>query len=85
MDLQTMINDVLPAGSILFKHNHGLFDFYMDDKAFEDGREFLRQKCDEGFTDFIKRLIEFLMESEKKENEPIVSIDCAIHGGFTDN
>ena len=82
MDLQTMINDVLPEGSILYKHNHGLFDFYTDDRAFEDGREFLGQKCDEEFTDFIKRLIEALMESEKNDNEPLVTIDCAIHGGF---
>ncbi len=82
MDLQTMINDVLPEGSILYKHNHGLFDYYTDDRAFEDGREFLGQKLDEDFTDFIKRVIEALMESEKGDEMPSVSIDCAIHGDF---
>lgn len=82
MDLQTMINDVLPEGSILHKHNHGLLCFYKDDSAFEEGREFLGQKCDEEFTIFIKRLIEALIESEKNEDEPLVTIDCAIHGGF---
>lgn len=82
MELQTMINDVLPEGSILYKHNHGLFDFYKNERDFEDGIEFLSQKCDEEFTDFIKRLIKSLMESEKNDNQPLVTIDYAIHGGF---
>lgn len=82
MDLQTMINDVLPEGSILYKHNHGLFDFYTDDRAFEDGIEFLGQKLDEDFTDFIKRVIEALIENEKNDDEPLVSIDYAINAGL---
>ena len=79
MDLQTMINDVLPEGSILYKHNHGLFDFFKDDRAFEDGKEFLSQKLNEEFTDFIKRIIKALMEVEIGEEMPSVSIDYAIN------
>jgi len=84
MDLQTMLNDVLPEGSVLYKHNHGLYDLYLDDIAFEDGREFSSQCIDEPFADFIKRSIQNLIDLEEEENdqEPLVSIDCAIHGGL---
>lgn len=82
MDLQTMLNDVLPEGSVLYKHNHGSWDLFLDDRAFEDGREFSSQCVDEDFTDFIKRSIQKLIDiEEENDHEPLVSIDCAIHGG----
>ncbi len=82
MNTETMISDVLPEGSVLFKHNHGYFSFYKTEDGFIKGDDFLTQKVDEFFTDFIKRVLSALILIEIYDDEPIVTIDCAIHGGF---
>lgn len=79
MDLETMLNHVLTEGSILYKHNHGLFDFYLDDRDFEDGRPFTEMKVDEGFKEFITRTIGKLIEKESGTDNPSTAIDWAIH------
>lgn len=84
MDLETMIAEVLPEGSILSKNNHNYFSFYIDDREFEDGRDFLTQGMNEKFNDFIERLIKALMKREENDDEPLVSIDFAINGGNID-
>lgn len=79
MNLETMINNVLPEGSILYKHNHGLFDFYLNDMDFEDGEPFSEMKVDEGFSDFIHRTIGELIQKEEGTENPSTAIDFAIN------
>ena len=79
MDLETIINDVLPEGSTLYKCNHGRFDFFLDDRSLEDGCAFLSQEGVESFKNFIERLVLALLELEKNEDEPLVAINCAIN------
>lgn len=80
MDLETMINNVLPEGSVLYKHNHGLFSFYLDDVSFMDGgAPFSEMKVGERFSEFILRTITKLIEKEEGTENPSTTIDWAIN------
>lgn len=79
MDVLKIIDRVLPEDSILYKHNHSYFSFYLDDRSFEDGRDFLTQKSDEKFSDFIERLVEALMKYEENNDERLVAVDYALN------
>lgn len=79
MKLETLLNHVLPEGSVLLKHNHNCFSFYLDDEYFELGVEYMTQKPDETFKHFIFRVIDSLMEDEKRNTcVPLVIIDYAL-------
>jgi hypothetical protein len=80
MNLDILLDQVLPTGSLLYKDCHGAYDLYLSDLAFIDGNIFLSQHCDEGFAEFIARAVKALMEKEEqeKDNAPSVSIDYAI-------
>lgn len=81
MTLETMLNNVLPEGSVLYKHNHGFFDFYKSDRHFEDGDDFSSQDSNETFSSFIERTVQELMAQEEQigDPEPTVTIDYAIN------
>lgn len=79
MNLELILNNVLPEGCVLYKHCHGIYGFYMDDEEFAKGNEFLTQKVDETFERFIDRLIKALKKDEEGQEVPVVSIDHAIN------
>lgn len=78
MDINTLMNYVLPSSSVMMKHCNGGWDFYMTDDDFLNGKSYMAQKCNEDFDGFIKRLIAQIIEDEKNDDEPLVTIDYAI-------
>ncbi len=70
-----LINEVLPEGSVLYKHNHGLFSFYLTDDNFRSGESFLDQNSSLDFHVFIEEIISTLIELEADHIEPLVQAD----------
>ncbi len=81
MKTEIILNNVLPEESILFKLSHGLYDFYLNYKDYEDGISFSRQRSDESFSLFIDRVVEELIIKEKEEEDKPVTVDYAIYIG----
>ncbi len=78
MDLGVLMNYVLPSTSVLMKHCNGGWDFYKDDRAFEDGKSYMSQGTSETFSQFMERVVQSLMKDEENDTERLVAIDYAI-------
>lgn len=82
MDLELLLDNVLPSTGVLFKHCPGAWEFFKSDIDFEEGKGYMSQKCDESFHTFIERVVQQLMKDEEGDEEPLVSIDYAIYSNY---
>jgi hypothetical protein len=82
MNLEIWLDQILPEGSILYKHNHGLFDFYRSEDEFTKGEAYFSQDCREDFSSFMQKLIKKIVDEEQANGDmdPSTSIDFAIWG-----
>lgn len=78
MNLEKIFDDVLPEEGILYKQNHGCWQFYKDESSFEKDGPYTRQSPSESFSEFIHRTLNKLMEDEEGDEEPLVRINYAV-------
>lgn len=78
MELEHLLNYVIPSNGVLYKHCNGGWDFYKTDDHFINGNSYMNQATTENFHQFAERLVDKLMEDEKDDEERLVAIDYAI-------
>jgi hypothetical protein len=78
MNLSTLLDKVFPEGAILQKSS-GLWDYYLNEEHFKEGKDFLNKRVAESFNGFVDRIIESHIESEVDQEEKLVTIDYTIY------
>jgi cation transport regulator ChaC len=78
MNLSTLLDKVIPNDS-LFHKSSGLWDYYLSEEHFKEGKDYLNQRANESFHDFAERIVQSHIESEVDQEEKLVTIDYAIY------